>query len=173
MNWSTKVHDIKVVVMDIDGVLTDGRIGYGLGHDQEIKFFDVHDGTGITLARRAGLRVGALSGRSSLANQRRARELKLDFIFEDVHAKADGLLRLCADLDVTPRQCLYIGDDLIDIPPMRLAGISAAVGDASPEVIRAADWVATRPGGRGAVREILERLLRLQGHWEQLLKRYV
>ena len=80
---------------------------------------------------------------------------------------------MCADLDVTPRQCLYIGDDLIDIPPMRLAGISAAVGDASAEVINMADWVATRPGGRGAVREILERLLRLQGHWEQLLKRYV
>lgn len=173
MNWSTKVHDVEVVVMDIDGVLTDGRIGYGLGHDQEIKFFDVHDGTGIQLARRAGLRAGVLSGRSSLANQRRARELNLDFIYEDVHVKAEGLQRLCADLGVAPRQCLYIGDDLIDIPPMRLAGVSAAVGDAAAEVISAADWVATRPGGRGAVREILERLLRLQGHWEQLLKRYV
>jgi 3-deoxy-D-manno-octulosonate 8-phosphate phosphatase (KDO 8-P phosphatase) len=173
MNWSTKAHDIKVVVMDIDGVLTDGRIGYGLGHDQEIKFFDVHDGTGIQLARRAGLKAGVLSGRRSLANQRRAGELKLDFIHEDIHVKAEGLMRLCADLAIEPRQCLYIGDDLIDLPPMRLSGISAAVGDAAEEVRRAADWVATRPGGRGAVREILERLLRLQGHWEQLLKRYV
>ena len=112
---------LRAVVLDVDGVLTDGRIGYGPG-DGEIKFFDVRDGHGVVLLRRAGLQVGMLSGRASAANRRRAAELELDFAYEGCKDKLAGFEQLLQEQGLTAAQCLMIGDDLVDIPVMRRAG---------------------------------------------------
>ncbi len=169
MDWSAKAQDIRAVVLDVDGVLTDGRIGYGGGSDDEIKFFHVRDGVGIALLRQGGVKVGIITGRCSKANRRRAEELKLDFVFEGQLRKSDALLALCEQLGLQPAHCLYVGDDVIDIGPMRLAGVAVAVADAAAEAKAAASWVASASGGRGAVREVAEWLLKAQGRWDQLI----
>ena len=164
--------NIKLFIMDVDGVLTDGRIGYGCGSDDEVKFFDVKDGLGITLLHRCGIATAVLSGRKSLANMRRLNELKVTHVIEGCKDKASGIMELCKRLGITPMECLYIGDDLIDLPAMRLAGISVAVGDAVPEAKANATWVMEHNGGRGAVREAAERLLKHLGLWEMALEPY-
>ncbi len=173
MNLRDKARNIQAVILDVDGVLTDGRVGYGLGSSDEIKFFDIKDGHGIKLMMRTGLRVGILSGRSSAANQRRANELSLSFAYEGEKNKAEAFTRLLTEQDLTPEQCLYMGDDLVDLPVLRRAGIGVAVADAVTEVKEAADWVTQKPGGRGAVREVAEWLLKQQDTWNQVLARYV
>ena len=162
---------LRAVVLDVDGVLTDGRIGYGPG-DGEIKFFDVRDGHGIVLLRRAGLRVGMLSGRASAANRRRAAELELDFVYEGCKDKLAGFEQLLREQGLTAAQCLMIGDDLVDIPVMRRAGAAVAVADATAETRAAAQWTTTAAGGRGAIREVAEWLLREQGKWHTATAKY-
>ena len=171
MNWSEKCSKITTIVLDVDGVLTDGRIGYRDNGD-EIKFFDVKDGHGIVLARRAGLKVGILSGRKSKANAVRAAELKLDFFIEGCLNKDEGVTRLLEQENLKPEECMYIGDDLVDARPMARCGLAAAVGDAVPELDQLADLKLKACGGRGAVREAVEILLKEQGKWSKLLERY-
>ncbi|NMA45957.1 MAG: HAD-IIIA family hydrolase [Lentisphaerae bacterium] len=169
MDWSTKAQEIRAVMLDVDGVLTDCRIGYGCGSDEEIKFFHIRDGVGIALLRHSGIKVGIITGRRCKANRKRAEELKMDFIMEGVVRKRDALLALCEQFGLQPANCLYVGDDLVDLGPMRLAGIAVAVGDAAPEIKAVATWVTSAPGGRGAVREVAEWLLKAQGRWDQLI----
>lgn len=171
MNIDDKARAIRVVILDVDGVLTDGRIGYD-GSGQEIKFFDVKDGHVIKLLRRAGFVVGILSGRSSKANQIRARELDLDFLMQNEKIKLDAFERLIRELGVAPEECLYIGDDLVDIPVFRVCGLGVAVGDAVDEAKAAADIVTQATGGRGAVREIGVWLLKIQDKWNSVTARY-
>ena len=161
---------IRAVVLDVDGVLTDGRIGYG--GDDEIKFFDVKDGHAIKLLLRAGIKVGLLSGRASAANRRRAQELGLSFVYEGEKDKRAAFGRLLTQQTLTAEQVLYMGDDLVDIPVLRAAGVGVAVADAGPEVQRGADWVTAAPGGHGAVREAAVWLLKEQGKWDELIARY-
>ncbi len=163
--------EIKAVVLDIDGVLTDGRIGYH-ADGNEIKFFHVRDGHGIVLARRAGLRVGILSGRMSAANETRAKELKLDFLIQNCKDKASGFTELLAQENLTAEECMYVGDDIVDAPPMRRAGFAVAVGDAVPELDSVAHMRTAHAGGQGAVREAIEFLLKGQKKWDGLLARY-
>lgn len=163
---------IRAVILDVDGVLTDGRIGYGGGSADEIKFFDVKDGHGIKLLLRAGLQVGILSGRVSKANATRAAELGLSFLVEGAKDKLAAFSTLLAERNLSAAECLYVGDDLIDLPVMRRCGLAAAVADAVPEVKAAAAWVTQAPGGRGAVREIADRLLKAQQKWDALVQRY-
>lgn len=172
MKPSDKADAIRVVVLDIDGVLTDGRTGYAESA-HELKFFNVRDGLGIKLLQAAGLKVGVLSGRRSRANRRRASELSLDFIIEGESDKAAAFERLLEDLGVGSEACCYIGDDLVDIAVMRIAGLAVAVADAAPETQEAADWVTRRGGGRGAVREAAEWLLKEQGRWQEVIAPYV
>ncbi len=162
---------IRLVAMDIDGVLTDGRIGY-TGTPDEIKFFHVRDGSGITMLRRAGILVGAISGRRSRANQTRAAELKLDFLVEECWNKTQSLYHVAQERNLSLAQCLFVGDDLIDGWAMSAAAVGIAVGDASPEVLPAADLQTDAPGGQGAIRETAEWLLKLQGRWEEQLQHY-
>ena len=162
---------VTAVILDIDGVLTDGRIGYG-GDANEIKFFDVRDGQGIRLLLDAGLAVGVLSGRTSTANTVRARELGLSFAFQGEKDKMAGFERLLQQQGIRAGQCLVVGDDLPDIPVMRRAGVAVVVADAAPEVRQSAHWVCRAPGGRGAVREVAEWLLKAKDLWTDVLKRY-
>ncbi len=172
MTLEEKARRVKAVVLDIDGVLTDGRIGYGGGDDEEIKFFDVKDGHAIKMALRGGVLVGALSGRGSAANRRRAAELGLSFLYECAKNKAEAFDRLLQETKLAPEECLYVGDDFIDIPPMRRAGVAVAVADAAEELDAFCDFRTRSPGGRGAVREAIIWLLKAQGKWEELTRRY-
>lgn len=171
MSLSKKASEIKAIVLDIDGVLTDGRVGYG--ETDEIKFFHVRDGHGLKMAKRAGLKVGALSGRSAGANRRRAKELDFDFFYEGQKDKKSAFQKLLEDNGLSGRECLYMGDDVVDIPPMRASGIAVTVADAPADMDRFVDMRTKLPGGHGAVREIVEWLLKEQGKWDSLMARYL
>jgi 3-deoxy-D-manno-octulosonate 8-phosphate phosphatase (KDO 8-P phosphatase) len=167
---SEKTDKISAVILDIDGVLTDGRMGYS--EADEIKFFHVRDGHGIKLAMRAGLKVGALSGRSAAANRKRATELGFDFLYEGKKDKKAAFAELLKEHNLTAAECLYIGDDVVDAVPMQLAGIGVTVADAPEYMDEFCDMRTTLPGGHGAVREIIDWLLHQQNKWEQLMERY-
>ncbi|MDD3117743.1 MAG: HAD-IIIA family hydrolase [Victivallales bacterium] len=167
MNWNA----IKAIVLDIDGVLTDGHIGYA--GPREIKFFHVRDGHGLKMAMRAGLKVGVLSGRSSEANRIRAKELGFDFMYEGKKDKRTAFGELLAEQGLQAEECLYMGDDVVDIPVLRQAGIAVTVADA-PEIMDEFCQERTRArGGCGAVREIVELLLKKQNKWQQQMERYL
>ena len=162
---------IRLVALDIDGVLTDGRIGY-TGTPDEIKFFHVRDGSGITMLRRTGLLVGAISGRRSKANQTRAAELKLDFLVEECWNEYQSLAHIAQEHGLTLQECLFLGDDLIDGHALAGAGVGVAVGDAAEAVLPAADLQTQAFGGQGALRETAEWLMKLQGTWDSQLRHY-
>ncbi len=161
---------IKAVVLDVDGVLTDGRAGFGA--EEEIKFFHLRDGHWIRMAIRTGLKVGILSGRGSRANRRRAEELGLSFCYENCKDKLEGFERLLAEQSLRPEECLYVGDDVIDMPVMRRAGIAVAVADGVTELDEVADFRTRTPGGHGAVCEVMRRLMIEQGTLDAQLERY-
>jgi 3-deoxy-D-manno-octulosonate 8-phosphate phosphatase (KDO 8-P phosphatase) len=162
---------IEVLLLDVDGVLTDGRIIYDdEGH--EIKNFDVKDGLGLVLLMRAGIQVGMVTGRKSLALRHRCRDLGIQWIFEAVTDKAAIMDRIMADTGVSAENIAYIGDDLPDISLMKRVGLAIAVADAHELVQRHADWITAAPGGRGAVREVCEALLNARGLWEEIAARF-
>jgi 3-deoxy-D-manno-octulosonate cytidylyltransferase len=149
---------VRLVVLDVDGVLTDGRISYP-GDDEQLVSFDVKDGYGITALLAAGIEVAILSARDSAALRRRARELEIPHLLTGVADKADALTKLAEQLAIPLELICYVGDDDPDLAPMGQAGMSAAPADASAAVRAAAGIALSRPGGRGAVRELAERLL--------------
>lgn len=165
-----KARLIKAVILDIDGVLTDGRVGYG-GPDF-IKFFHYRDGHWLKLALRAGLMVGLLSGRESKANRERAAELGLTFVRENIHDKLEEFEKLLVEYELKPEECLYIGDDVIDMPVLRRVGIPVAVADAVPELDEVVIYRTTAPGGHGAVCETMRLLLQARGDLDSVLERY-
>ena len=152
---------IRLLVLDVDGVLTDGRLYFG-PRGEMLKTFDVRDGYGIVQLQRAGVRVAVLSGRRSPMVVVRCRELGVRHLHQGVADKLGVFARLCARLKLTPALCACVGDDLPDLPLMRAAALSFAVADAHREVRRAADVVTHLPGGRGAVREVCDHLLALR-----------
>ena len=151
---------IRLLVLDVDGVLTDGRLYFG-PRGEALKVFDVRDGLGIVQLQRAGLSVAVISGRRSPIVTARCRELGVRHVHQGVSDKLAVLVRLCARLKLTPAACACVGDDLPDVPLMRAAALSFAVADAHREVRRTADVVTRSPGGRGAVREVCDHLLAL------------
>jgi 3-deoxy-D-manno-octulosonate 8-phosphate phosphatase (KDO 8-P phosphatase) len=162
---------IKVIVSDVDGVWTDGRIIY-VGDQREIKEFNVRDGLGVKLAQKAGLTVVLITSRRSPALQRRARELGIIELHQGSANKFEELQRVASKLTVELEQILYAGDDLPDLAAMMRVGISAAPADASAEVLAAATWKLESRGGAGAFRELVERLLRERGEWDALVKEF-
>ncbi len=164
------IDDITTIILDVDGVLTDGRVGYG--DEDEIKFFNVRDGHGIKLAMRAGLQVGLLSGRSAAANRRRAEELGMNFVYENCKNKLQTFEKLLQEHSLRAEQCLYIGDDIVDGPVMKRCGIGITVADAPDYMDEFSDMRTRLPGGRGAVREVLDWLLQKQSKWDALMERY-
>ena len=161
---------IRAVISDIDGVLTDGTVGYGTS--DFIKFFNYRDGHWMKMAKRQGYIVGLISGRSSEANRMRAKELGLDFCKEDRGNKLLAFEEVLAEFNLKPEECLYVGDDVIDAPVMRRAGIGVAVADAVPFLDEVADWRLNTPGGHGAFVEIFERLFKESGVYDEVLERY-
>jgi 3-deoxy-D-manno-octulosonate 8-phosphate phosphatase (KDO 8-P phosphatase) len=158
-----------MIVSDLDGVWTDGRIIY-TGDARETKEFNVRDGLGVKLAQSAGIMIAVLTSRHSKAVERRCRELGISGLVQGASDKAIELERMVEACGLTPEQVLYVGDDLPDIAPMRIAGLAAAPADAVAEVLAIADWKLERSGGTGAVRELVERLLRERGEWESVLE---
>jgi 3-deoxy-D-manno-octulosonate 8-phosphate phosphatase (KDO 8-P phosphatase) len=161
----------RLLIMDVDGVLTDGRIIQD-GHGHELKVFDVKDGHGIVMAHRAKLRTALISGRESETITRRAEELGIELVFQKIWNKLEVYEKILVDTKLTHDEVAYIGDDLIDIPLLRRVGLAVAVADAVDEVKAAAHLITQRPGGQGAVREVIELILRAQGHWDSLIERY-
>jgi len=164
--------DIRLIVSDVDGVWTDGHIIY-LGENREIKEFNVRDGLGVKLAQKAGITVALITSRHSAALERRARELGITELHQSAASKLEETERLLEKLGLDYAQLAYIGDDLPDLAPMTRAAISAAPGDAAPEVLAAAKWKLDAAGGRGAFRELVERLLRERGDWEPLVQEFI
>ncbi|MDD3582358.1 MAG: HAD hydrolase family protein [Desulfobacca sp.] len=159
---------IRLLLLDVDGVLTDGRIIY-TDAGQELKFFHVRDGHGIKLAQRFGIEVALITGRHSEVVNHRAQDLGITRVFQSVRDKIVILHELLDLLKLEPRQVAAMGDDLVDLALFRQVGLAIAVADAVPEVQDAAHWVTSLPGGRGAVRETCELLLQAQGFWDQII----
>ena len=159
---------IRLFVMDVDGTLTDGTITY-TADGVELKSFHARDGAGIKLLPQVGIVPAIVSGRASAATQRRAAELGIDTVVEGVADKLPVVDRIRKAHGLAWEEVAFIGDDLTDIPPMRSSGFSAAPADAASEVRRIATYVCTSTGGRGAVREAIENLLRAQGAWDEVL----
>ena len=162
---------IKLLLMDCDGVLTDGRIEL-LADGDEQKSFHVRDGQGISLIHRAGLKTGIISGRTSSAVERRAQDLKVNYVRQDAKDKIKALDEIMAAAGVALDECAYIGDDLGDIPVLLRVELAVAVADAVAETKQAAHYVTELPGGRGAVREVCDLILKAQGHWHEVTKSF-
>lgn len=160
----------ELLVFDVDGVLTDGGLLYGPS-GEALKRFDVKDGHGLVMARLMGLRCAILTARTSEIVQRRASELGLAAVRQGQKDKRTGFNSLLADLQVQPDKSAYMGDDVNDLGPLALAGLPACPADAVAEVRQAASFVAQSPGGRGAVRELIELVLKAKGLWEDALER--
>ena len=168
---SEKLRKVHFLLFDVDGVLTDGRIILG-GDEKEYKVFNVRDGVGIECARRVGLQVGIITGRTSIAVRMRAVELGIDELFEGVHDKIVFYEKILAKYRVDDEAVLYMGDDLTDIPVLRRAGVAVTVPGAPDEVKAHADMITKKMGGCGAVREVIETILKLQGKWDRILAQY-
>ena len=166
-----KIRKIRLLMLDVDGVLTDGRI---IMNDagQESKNFDVKDGHGLKMVMRYGIDVILLTGRSSSVVTHRANDLGIKEVFQGILNKRDFFIRFIQERGLNPEEIGYIGDDFVDIPLLKRCGFSAAVRDAVGEVKEVVDYITDKPGGRGAVREVCDLILRVQEKWEEVARRY-
>ncbi|HTT33282.1 MAG TPA: HAD hydrolase family protein [Candidatus Acidoferrum sp.] len=163
---------ILVVLMDVDGTLTDGSVTLASQSDgsaQEIKTFDAHDGQGLTLAVTAGLRTGVITGRSSAALRRRCKELDVEFVYEKQGHKIAAYEDVLRKTGAKESEIAFLGDDLPDLTVMRRVGFAVAVANATPEVRRAAHYTTKASGGKGAARELIEIILKSKGIWEEMI----
>ena len=166
------LEDIKLMIIDVDGVLTDGRI-FCSDSGEEQTVFHVKDGSGITYWHRVGLKSAIISGRNSRAVEHRAKELGISDVHQGAQFKLDAYEKIIGRHKIKDSEVCYIGDDLIDLPVLRRVGFSVAVPDAPEEVLSKVDYVTKAPGGGGAVSEVVEKILKAQGKWEEILKRYL
>lgn len=162
---------IKLLLMDCDGVLTDGRL-WLMSDGDEQKTFHARDGQGISLLHHAGLRTGIITGRKSSAVDRRAQDLKMSYVRQYAKDKVKALEEILAEAGVTTSECAYIGDDVGDVAVMHRVGFAVAVSDAVEETKQAAHYLTTLKGGHGAVREVCDLILKAQERWDDLMKRF-
>jgi 3-deoxy-D-manno-octulosonate 8-phosphate phosphatase (KDO 8-P phosphatase) len=167
---TARARRVRLLLFDVDGVLTDGTVVVGPA-GQETKKFSIRDGAALVWAKQSGIEVGLLSGRPSEATTARAAELGIDLVVQGVKKKSDQLTKIIADFNITAEQVGYMGDDIIDLPVLNRVGLGAAPADAAPEVLTRAHWISTRGGGQGAVREFVELILKARGAWEAVLAR--
>lgn len=168
---SARASAIELLLLDVDGVLTDGSVAY-LDDGRELKRFHVRDGSGLKLWRAAGKRAAIVSGRSSPAVERRAKELGVSPVLQGREDKRTALEEVLRVTGVTPDRVCAIGDDLPDVPVLRACGLAVAVADACAEAREAAHYVTAVAGGHGAVRDAIEWLLKLQGRWAEVTAPY-
>jgi len=170
-NLESKAANIRLILLDVDGVLTDGAVViYGDG--SESKRFHIRDGIALVWAQRAGLVVGLLSARHSATTTQRAAQLGITLIHQGVSSKINTYEQIVGDMVLNDQQVAYMGDDIVDLAVLARAGLSAAPANAVSEVRARVDFVSTRPGGDGAVREMVELILRAQERWEPLVAAY-
>jgi 3-deoxy-D-manno-octulosonate 8-phosphate phosphatase (KDO 8-P phosphatase) len=163
---------IQLLLMDVDGTMTAGGVTLLSQTDEiavEIKTFDAHDGQGLTLAHTAGLRTGCITGRQSSALLRRAREMNMDFVYMKQTLKTPAYEEIIEKAGVPDAAVAYVGDDLPDLPLLRRVGLAVAVGNAVPEVKRAAHYTTKALAGQGAIRETIELILKSKGIWEAMI----
>ena len=167
-----RVGDIRLLLFDVDGVLTDGVV---LMHadGSEAKGFHIRDGAAMVWAQRAGLTVGWLSARTSGATTHRAAQLAIRLVVQGANSKLAAYDRILRDTGLSDNAVAYMGDDLLDLPVLTRVGLAAAPADAAAEVASRVHWVSTAAGGRGAVREFIEMVLRAQNRWDKVLREYV
>ena len=168
-----RAQKIRLLLMDVDGVLTDGHIylqSLPDGTAAEMKVFSAHDGAGLKLARLVGLRTGLITGRESAAVARRAREVEMDFVYQDRAEKLGAYEEIIRRAGLRDEQVAYVADDLPDLPVLARVGLAVAVANARPEVKKAAHYVTTRSGGAGALREVVELVLKAQGKWAEAVR---
>jgi 3-deoxy-D-manno-octulosonate 8-phosphate phosphatase (KDO 8-P phosphatase) len=167
----TRVEHVKILVLDVDGVMTDGRLIY---HDNgtESKAFDVRDGHGIKMLREAGIETALISGRSSPLVEKRAGDLGITEVIQGVRDKVEHLETILSTRNLTFDQAAFMGDDVVDLTVMNRVGFSVVVADGSEYLFDTAHYVTLSPGGRGAVREVAELILGVQGLWDKIARRY-
>ena len=163
-----KIRKIKLLVMDVDGVLTDGRIVID-AEGKELKFFDVQDGFGLVLLRQAGIKTAILSARCAAAVTARVTDLKIDKVCQDAYPKSSAYEGLLSEWGLKDEEVCFMGDDLPDLPVLNEVGFAVAVSNAVAEVKKTADYVTEKRGGHGAVREVVEMILNVQGKWPQIV----
>lgn len=163
--------DIKLLILDVDGVLTDGSIILD-NEGNELKIFNVRDGHGIKMLAKAGIRVALITGRHSKVVERRARELGITEVYQRCHIKTVAFDHVIEKYGLAEKEVAYVGDDIVDIPIFKRVGISIAVKDATDEVRDFASMVTQHAGGRGAVREVCDFLLKAKGLWKSVTEEY-
>ena len=163
---------IKLFLCDVDGVLTDGSIF--IGGKQEVKQFDIQDGLGLVLLRRVGIKTGWISSRPSPATTLRATELKINFLVQqkDRHGKSAAIEEILKQEKLSWDDVCYVGDDIVDLGPLKKAGVGVAVANAVAEAHAAADFTTRAAGGHGAIREVIEMILKAQGKWDAIVAAY-
>jgi 3-deoxy-D-manno-octulosonate 8-phosphate phosphatase (KDO 8-P phosphatase) len=174
LSLKKRAAQIKVLLMDVDGTMTDGGVALlsqADGSALEIKTFDAHDGQGLTLAHAAGIRTGCITGRESPALLRRASEMKMEFVYMKQPTKIPAYEEILRKTGVPESAVAYVGDDLPDLPVMRRVGLAIAVGDAVLEVKEAAHFTTKAVAGRGAIREAIELIIKSKGIWEEMIEK--
>jgi len=167
MDQKELAKQVKLIIMDVDGTLSDGRF-FVLPDGEVIKSFDVKDGTGVFFAMLAGMKLAIITGKTSIAVRKRAEELRIHDYYEGIFNKTIPMMELLEKYDLTKEEVAYIGDDIGDAEVMGMVGFSAAVGDAHPLIKRISHYIAKRYGGRGAVREVIDFILDAQGKWPEI-----
>ena len=167
-----KAKKLKLLILDVDGVLTDGRLFFD-DKGKEYKCFHARDGHGIKLLRQTGVEVAVISGRKSNSVALRMKTLGVEYVYQGHENKIAAFNEIIQSLSIQPEQAAHVGDDLLDLPIMKRVGLSIAVNDANEPVKEYADWCTKTPGGRGAVREICDFIMQSQGTFEDILKSYM
>ena len=166
-----KAKKIKLLILDVDGVLTDGRIVYANSGD-ELKFFDVRDGMGLALWSRAGLKSAILTAKKSRLVSKRSKLMHIDKTYQSAFKKLEVFQKILTDFAVSPEEVCYIGDDVVDIPVLKRVGLAICPPNAVSEVKNEAHYITKSEGGRGVAREVIDMLLKAQGKWADVTRRY-
>lgn len=164
-----KLKKVRLLMMDVDGTLTDGGLILGT-NEQEYKRFDVHDGYGLVLAKKYGIKTSVITAKQSDMVQKRMQDLKIDYIYQNVSNKIQVMDEILFHAGLSHEAVCYVGDELTDVPAIKNAGVSVAVANARDDVQQIADYVTKKSGGYGAVREIVEMILKAQGKWQTILQ---
>jgi len=168
----TKARQLKLLILDVDGVLTDGRLFFD-GEGNEYKSFHARDGHGIKLLRQTGVEVAVISGRKSASVALRMKNLGIEYVYQGHENKIAAFNEIIGLMGITPEQAAHVGDDVLDLPVMLRVGLAIAVSDANFAVKQRADWCTTLPGGQGAVREVCDFIMQAQGHFDDVLATYL